>query len=257
MVANYEYILKWCKSHCASGRILDYGCGAGEIVLRRRDKGLDICGVEAFHGGNSARDLVASKGLLGVSVFELSDQNTIPFPDETFDLIVSNQVMEHVQDMDQALKEISRVLKHEGKLITLFPTFEIIRECHCGILFAHRFSRCSKWRYPYMRFMRGLGFGYRKEGKTKREWVRYFMGYMDNYTYYRKYTDIYKLFNSARFGITHNEERYIEYRLSLKGIKVPKIIRDRFLWKAITRKFCRIFGSVVMIATKTESGTEK
>ena len=43
------------------------------------------------------------------------------FPDAAFDLIVSNDVLEHVRDIDTALRETARILKVRGRLLATFP----------------------------------------------------------------------------------------------------------------------------------------
>ncbi len=47
--------------------------------------------------------------------------------------------MEHVDDLNFTLSELARVFKPSGKVLTLFPSAEVIREGHCGIPFAHWF----------------------------------------------------------------------------------------------------------------------
>ena len=49
-----------------------------------------------------------------------SDTFRIPFENEKFDIVISNQVFEHVADYDLAFKEISRVLKKEGISLNFF-----------------------------------------------------------------------------------------------------------------------------------------
>jgi len=210
-------------------------------------------GVEAFYGGSNAKEIAASQRLLDVSVFSLSKDFRIPFPDGTFDLVVSNQVMEHVNDLNFTLSEISRVLKPSGKLLTLFPTIDVIREGHCGIPFAHWFAKNSKWRYPYMRLMRGLGLGYFKKDKSQRQWVLNFMDWLDMYTVYRSYTDIRQLFIKNKFVIGHCEDDYINYRLKKKGLNLPFLLQKSVIWKVFTRRFCRSMAGIVIISTKEVS----
>ncbi len=51
----------------------------------------------------------------------VADAERIPFKDLSLDVIISNAVLEHVKDMDAALKEISRVLKPKGLLYVEIP----------------------------------------------------------------------------------------------------------------------------------------
>ena len=122
-----------------SPTLLDYGCGAGEIVQLASSAGMDAYGVEMFYGGGSARDAVARAGLLGTRVLELED-GVIPFPDSRFDVIVSNQVFEHIDDFEPPVREIHRVMKSGGVFINIFPSVEVWREGHIGIPFVHWFE---------------------------------------------------------------------------------------------------------------------
>ena len=45
-----------------------------------------------------------------------------------FDLVLSNQVIEHVEDLDAVLCEIHRVLKPGGAFLSLFPSKDVIRK---------------------------------------------------------------------------------------------------------------------------------
>jgi SAM-dependent methyltransferase len=49
------------------------------------------------------------------------DGKTIPFEKETFDSILSSEVFEHVPDMNESCRELSRVLKPHGKILVTVP----------------------------------------------------------------------------------------------------------------------------------------
>jgi hypothetical protein len=49
------------------------------------------------------------------------DLQQIPFPDETFDMVICNHMLEHVADTEVALREMHRVLKHGGRAICQTP----------------------------------------------------------------------------------------------------------------------------------------
>lgn len=55
-------------------------------------------------------------------VDEIIDIQDIPYPDNTFDLIITSHVLEHVPDYKKALREFHRVLKEKGYLIMLVPS---------------------------------------------------------------------------------------------------------------------------------------
>ena len=166
----HRYILDKCQSLTSTPqpRILDYGCGDGAMVEAGLTLGLSFYGVDLFDEEDRSLDCVIKKGLYGSAIRKL-DSNQIPFPDNFFDIAVSNQVFEYVSDLDKALGEIERVLKPEGKLLCLFPTREVIRDGRCAIPFINRFSRDSKYRRHWMSLMRNLGFGCHREGRTTQQ----------------------------------------------------------------------------------------
>jgi 2-polyprenyl-3-methyl-5-hydroxy-6-metoxy-1,4-benzoquinol methylase len=45
----------------------------------------------------------------------------LPFPDDTFDYLISSEVIEHTPSPEQALREFGRVLKHEGRIVVTTP----------------------------------------------------------------------------------------------------------------------------------------
>ena len=94
----------------AGSVVLDFGCGDGRFVYECRRAGFEAHGV----------DLVLAKS--GEFLYEIpADCYRFPFDDGTFDLVFSNSVMEHVEDMGQALREMHRVLKPGGVGLHIFP----------------------------------------------------------------------------------------------------------------------------------------
>ena len=73
--------------------------------------------IESFNLGRYVRgDL--SPTAEGVQQIDLQQ---IPYPDETFDLVICNHMLEHVDDAELALQEIHRVLKRGGRTICQTP----------------------------------------------------------------------------------------------------------------------------------------
>src|SRR5262245_20286526 len=108
---NYRYVLDFIEKESTltpNIKILDYGCGNGEIVEAGLEQGLEIYGVDIYTSSDAER-IVAGKGLLGNRILKIKD-NKVDFSDGFFDLIVSNQVFEHVENIDAVLNEIFRIL---------------------------------------------------------------------------------------------------------------------------------------------------
>jgi SAM-dependent methyltransferase len=252
---NHRYVLEFAARQCAGKKdpvILDYGCGSGQTVIAGRERGMNIFGVEIFHTGESVRKKVAEAGMLGTLVREIKD-GVIDFPEEYFDFIFSNQVIEHVKDIDQVLNEIQRVLKPGGTALHLFPARDVWREGHCGIPFLHWFSKISRLRYPYALTLRTLGLGYFKR-PTRRDWTLRMLNYLDNNCFYRSRKSIFAAFRRS-FDIIMIEDDYLRIRLSESRMRSLAPIVQWPLVKPLAREAFRKLGGMVILTTK--HGTEK
>ena len=139
-----RFVLDFAARH--GGRVLDYGCGAGRTVRAGRERGLEIYGTDVFYGGSQSRAEASASGLLGDVIREMQD-GRIPFPEGSFDLVTNNQVMEHVEDLDAVLREMNRVLRPGGTVLSVFPSVDVWREGHIGIPFSHWFTKGSRIRF--------------------------------------------------------------------------------------------------------------
>lgn len=206
-----DFALRYVERHPAA-RVLDYGCGAGHLVQAGNRKGLDIAGAEVYYGGSKTREEAEKSGLLGTAIREIRD-GRLDFPDASFHLVVNNQVMEHVEDLDASLREISRVLKPGGAVLSLFPSRDVIREGHIGIPFAHRLPRGSRLRLLYTWALRSLGLGtWKQEAPTCRQWAIDKLAWIDAYTRYRSRTEIFAAYGRY-FSSELRESDYIRFRL--------------------------------------------
>lgn len=89
-------------------KILDVGCGEGVLVKRYKELGYNISGLDY----NYTSDLV-KKG----------DITDIPYEDNSFDMIMCLDVIEHLNILDQekAVSELARITKPEGQAIITIP----------------------------------------------------------------------------------------------------------------------------------------
>lgn len=97
-------------------KILDVGCGTGFNVGRLRDRGFDAMGVEPAVGMRE-RALERNPG-----VILDGDAENLPFPDASFDAVLSIEVIRYLADPVKSLREMRRVLKPGGTaFITAAP----------------------------------------------------------------------------------------------------------------------------------------
>jgi SAM-dependent methyltransferase len=97
------------------GKLLDVGCGDGRIPAQLRRRGWSAEGVEV-----DPEAVAHARMKHGLSVHHGSLE-TLRFPDEAFDAIVMNHVVEHVHDPVALLRECGRILRSGGRLIVVTP----------------------------------------------------------------------------------------------------------------------------------------
>lgn len=97
-----------------SGRILENGCGVGMYVEHLKPFGGEIFGLEYDY------ERTAEAGQNSPRILNAAGEN-LPFPSNSFDLILSHEVIEHVQDDAMAIREMIRTLRPGGRLTLFCP----------------------------------------------------------------------------------------------------------------------------------------
>ena len=97
---------------------LEIGCGTGFFTLNLKLAGvLDACSVTDISAGMVAAAQRNARGL-GFSVEgRTADAETLPYDDDSFDLVIGHAVIHHIPDVEQAFREMLRVLKPGGRLV--------------------------------------------------------------------------------------------------------------------------------------------
>ena len=111
--------------------ILDVGCGLGMYVRKMRHFSPDVYGVDI----DPDKVAKASKELSNIQV---APAEKLPFPDGYFDVILSHEVIEHVNDDAQAIGEAYRCLKPGGRLVVFCPNRLYFFETH-GVYIGKRY----------------------------------------------------------------------------------------------------------------------
>jgi SAM-dependent methyltransferase len=117
--------------------ILDLGSGVGNFVVACRNQGLRAFGVEPDRIGqnSSITALGIASRRLDSAPFAAAVGEQLPFPDSTFDLVVMDQMIEHVANQKRVLAEALRVLKPGGALYVACPNYLRFYEPHYKIRF--------------------------------------------------------------------------------------------------------------------------
>jgi SAM-dependent methyltransferase len=103
-------------------RVLDVGCGRGELVIHAALRGAEAVGID--YAEEAVR--IAEEALAGCPLdiherasFRVMNARRLDFPDESFDTAVMSDIVEHLypQELREALDETRRVLRRGGRLV--------------------------------------------------------------------------------------------------------------------------------------------
>lgn len=103
-----------------SGRVLDLGCGPGDIsiLMAQRCPGLQVVAVDlAEEMLRIARDRVTVAGLAGRVTIATQDAKATDFPAASFDMVVCNSLAHHIPDPLGLFVEIARVARPGAALL--------------------------------------------------------------------------------------------------------------------------------------------
>lgn len=97
-------------------RIIDIGCGAGELGAALRERqGCEVIGIEPCEGAaHAARERLTR-------VWPLSAEEWLCDPDYEYDCIIAADVLEHLRDPEAVLRELHQVLIDAGSLVVSVP----------------------------------------------------------------------------------------------------------------------------------------
>lgn len=99
-------------------RALEIGAGTGFFMLNLMQAGLARTGVVTDISPGMVEVAVRNGTALGLDVSgKVADAETLPFDDESFDLVVGHAVLHHIPDVELALREVLRVLRPGGRFV--------------------------------------------------------------------------------------------------------------------------------------------
>ena len=120
----------------ASVRALDLACGTGDITAELSTRGAAVVGLDITpRMVEIARDKVGRKA--DMCLFLVGDMMALPFPDDHFDLVTVGYGLRNVPLLDGAVREIHRVLRSGGSVLSLDfnrPRNAIVRSAYLAYL---------------------------------------------------------------------------------------------------------------------------
>jgi SAM-dependent methyltransferase len=125
-----------------NGLVLENGCGVGMYVEKLTSLGAHVIGLEYDFERTVEARINSDKIINAAGEF-------IPLPSSTFDLILSHEVIEHVQDDRAAICEMIRVLKPGGRAVIFCPNRGYPYETH-GIFWKGKYYFGNKLFVNYL-----------------------------------------------------------------------------------------------------------
>ena len=262
-------------------RLLDLGCGDGELILYlvknlpllNESLRFEVYGFDVHNHG------VQKEGFLSETIDRLSDevpdtawQDRIlsistdeqwPYPGDFFDIIISNQVLEHVHDHASIFLQIYRTLHEGGISIHIFPLRHYIYETHLNLPLVHRIQSYDML-FAYIKWMSRIGIGKFKKVRDNISLERYAKMHADYMFYYTNYISYKELLLLAK---KHRMRISFKYTYNLYLRKIQSVFssneyytynkdRSTFLdWLSLTvLKYC---SSVTLFLEKEETYTKR
>lgn len=100
------------------GKVLDVGCGTGKILEELKAKKWQVFGID----GN--KEAIKWSAKRGIKIKKADfNKDKIPFEDNSFDLVLALDLLEHLPNESNLLRQIKRVLKKDGFFICTVPAY--------------------------------------------------------------------------------------------------------------------------------------
>jgi SAM-dependent methyltransferase len=252
-------------------KVLDAGCGEGGLMaylqrnLAELNPSLDV-EVHGFDVEDSLTEQAPSAEVVLANLEELdpgeawngrvtyvSIADDWPYADDQFDVIVSNQVIEHVADLDSFLGQLARTMKPGSFSVHVFPLRRVLYEWHLKMPLVHLIedfrlrermievlSRRGIGTYPEIHARYGIDeAGY---GHTRADFIQFG-------TFYRSWREIATAAKHAQLRATHRYTRGL-YIQKLRTL----LARDetyRYSWRTAPLKDWVSFAILPELSTAT------
>lgn len=167
-------------------RIIDVGCGRGDTVAWLCAQGWDAYGIDISPKYiQLGREYLARQGADPARLQLLNGDFTYPFPDNMFDVVLSDQVIEHVADLESFASEVARISAPGASGLHIFPARWHPIEAHLRSPFVHWLPKGPLRRAAVMAALRaGLAAPYFREFSF-RDRAEIFCRFSEDETFYR------------------------------------------------------------------------
>lgn len=190
-------------------RVLDWGCGRGRTVMKLLEAGYHAEGVDIDEAVlRNGFALMRERGYEPEKYLRPVTDSYL-LADESFDMVLSEQVLEHVEDLEATVAEMARLTAPGGLGVHVFPGSRRVVEPHLHMPLVHWLPK-NRLRKAAIRACLAFGAGpsaagFREAvGLTTSAKVDLFYHYLDRKTYYRSVDEIVRVFEA--FGLEADAE---------------------------------------------------
>jgi len=184
-------------------KILDWGCGNGNLVKFLNDHGYDCYGLEIVSNKKikSQLDSNNDKNLID-KIFFISDDNITKFQSNYFDIVITNQVIEHMSNKNGFIEELKRILRIGGFSYNILPAKFRFIEVHLKMPFVHWFPKNVYRKYMIL-FFNLFKFHHWAECKNLSfyQQVEYYYEYSTKKTFYSSANSLFNNFRMKGFYV--------------------------------------------------------
>lgn len=117
-------------------RVLDFGCGTGELAVRMNLLGFETVGIDVDEKALDLAKILAVENGLPETTFVKSNTERLPFAENSFDIVTMFSVLEHVDDqilINKLMPELKRICR--GLVYVLAPNKLKVSDDHTGLKF--------------------------------------------------------------------------------------------------------------------------
>lgn len=248
--ARLSKILEARGSKMTSGAVvLDFGSGAGNLVKIALRQGLDAYGCDvdfeaATYDQNLVAELKAQGRLREIETDRVGSPGAdrlpigtkpeafqhyrLPFDDAMFDFVISTEVLEHVANYPDVVRELHRVMKPGAVFLHMFPPKFSILESHTNIPFGGGFN--PDW-WLKLWSKSGLRVWHHKQCDADEyfTWTRHYLDTCVNYLTKKEIIDAF----SGSFDVEFVEQEMFKINPKTRVFGLPSIyshFRNRVLY---------------------------
>jgi len=133
---HIPFITRYLKKSMKGIKVLDIGCGTGGATVAWTLKGAECTGIDTSE--DDLRIAAVRARCEGVNAgFRKVKGTKLPFRNGTFDIIICDQVLEHIPDFERTISEMRRIIKKEGIVYVDLPNRFFPHDPHFNLFFMH------------------------------------------------------------------------------------------------------------------------